>query len=221
MPVARLVALSLAFLGIPALLSITPPNGQTRPNGFVVLLKPEFVSRQVHHNILAPFLLAANDTTTTTGGVLPIEHDTLGGLDATVTQEEVPWGLQRNSQAARMNRSDDRAANFRYTYDNAARRGVVSISFSRIFEGYQDRDGFGHGTDVAGTAAVRVMDDKGSGCLLVDVIAPDQHIASDYIGGYMSPEDMVKQMKEVTADGIVRGLPTGRSNELVINVLRR
>ncbi|KZV97046.1 subtilisin-like protein [Exidia glandulosa HHB12029] len=415
---ARLVALSLAFVGVPALLSIAPPNSQTRPNGFVVLLKPESVSRRVHHDILAPFLSAANDTTTSllyewpeidavagtfsdaallalraaTGEVLAIEHDTLGGLDAIVTQEDAPWGLQRISQAARMNRSDDRAVNFRYTYDDAAGRGVDiyiidtgimlehkdfggRARWGKTFGGYQDRDGFGHGTHVgeclahhvasilkrwchltAGTAAgtrygvakaanpvaVRVMDDKGSGfvsdtiaavnwaahqaarvtkkpsvisislkfdpsdvldaavtaavragvhvtvsagnanadastqspararaaiCVggtqindtmasfsntgsLVDVMAPAQHIVSDYIGGVdsttvmsgtsmatphvaglvaylistegnMSPEDMVKRIKEVAADGVVRGLPAGTSNELVNNGLRR
>ncbi|KZV81141.1 subtilisin-like protein [Exidia glandulosa HHB12029] len=435
--VARLVALSLAFVGVPALLSISPPNGQTRPNGFVVLLKPESVSRRAHHNILAPFLAAANDTTTSllyewpeidavagtfsdaallalraaTGEVLAIEHDTLGGLDAIVTQEDAPWGLQRISQAARMSRSDDRAVNFRYTYEEAAGRGVDiyiidtgimlehkdfggRARWGKTFGGYQDRDGFGHGTHVgeclahrvasilkrspnatAGTAAgtrygvakaanlvaVRVMDDKGSGfvsdtiaavnwaahqaarltkkpsvisislkfdpsdvldaavtavrpspCLslpeieimvllggqsgrtchslrgqrergrldpvtrartggdisvggtqindtmasfsntgsLVDVMAPAQHIVSDYIGGVdsttvmsgtsmatphvaglvaylistegnMSPEDMVKRIKEVAEDGVVSGLPAGTSNELVNNGLRR
>ncbi|KZV97049.1 subtilisin-like protein, partial [Exidia glandulosa HHB12029] len=244
-----------------------------------------------------------------TGEVLAIEHDMLEGLDAIVTQEDAPWGLQRISQAARMNRSDDRAVNFRYTYDEAAGRGVdiyiidtgaLLFDFWFLLPESRCREQAscssirisGHvlagerlsedtrtatasdGTDVAGTAAgrrdgvaqaanlvaVRFMDEKRKQMAVVQVssllypsnssqapfldaaarslcyvIAPGMHIASDYIGGvdsttamsdtsmatlhvaglvayivstegYMSPEDMVKRIKEVAADSVVRGL---------------
>lgn len=143
-PTARFVALFLALHGLvqAALLSVPPASGGTRPNGYIVSLKPEaaavglldalnLTSSVLYawpalHAFAGVFGDAALLALRAADAVRAIEHDTRGALDARAVQTDAPWGLQRISQAARMPHpaADDSALDYTYTYDDAAGRGV-------------------------------------------------------------------------------------------------
>ncbi|KZV97054.1 serine protease [Exidia glandulosa HHB12029] len=153
-PLAPFVALSVALFGLAQAASVARPlsitatgNSPTRPNGYIVALKPSSVARRslraLHSNILqsftdaqvhyewpvlnafaGTFTDAALQALRTSDDVLSIEHDTIGDLDELVTQEDAPWGLQRISHVTKLARTDDTARNFTYTYDTSAGEGV-------------------------------------------------------------------------------------------------
>lgn len=134
--------------------------------------------------------------------VAEIEVDSIGGEEELLTQADAPWGLQRISQSDRLDRSDFGALDYEYVYDSSGGEGVdIYIIDSGInlnheqFEGrarwgvsangLPQRDGTGHGTHVAGTAAgkrvgvakaanlvaVRVLDDSGRGAVSAAISA--------------------------------------------------
>lgn len=218
----RFVALSLALLGVaeaaPGLVPVANSAVPTRPGGYIVTLKPEAVARRnltsVHRSILSSFSASESDikyewsrlnafagtfsdaallALRSSSEVAAIEADAIGHAEEFVTRTDAPWGLQRISQADRLDRSDVDALDYKYVYDSSAGKGVdiyiidtgVNIHHEE-FEGrarwgqnlgYPEEDRHGHGTHVAGTAAgkrvgvakaanliaVRVLDDFGNG----------------------------------------------------------
>ncbi|EJD51049.1 peptidase 1 [Auricularia subglabra TFB-10046 SS5] len=126
--------------------------------------------------------------------VAAIEHDTIGGVDEILTQTDATWGLQRISQVDRLDRSNYSALDYTYVYDSSGGKGVdiyiidtgINLDHQEFegrarwglsLNGYPQRDGYGHGSHVAGTAAgkrvgvakaanlvaVRILSDSGSG----------------------------------------------------------
>ncbi|EJD48763.1 peptidase 1 [Auricularia subglabra TFB-10046 SS5] len=197
----RFAVFALALFGVadaaPSLVSIASRKGSTRPGGYIVTLKEHAVARRsvstVQRSILNSFSAsdaqikyewpnlnafagtfsdAALLALRSSGDVAAIEHDTIGGVSALVTQRDAPWGLQRISQVAPLSSTNVSALDFSYVYDSSAGRGVdiyivdtgVIVEhhdfegrarWGAVFGGYPQGDGRGHGTHVAGTAAGR------------------------------------------------------------------
>lgn len=119
-----------------------------------------------------------------------------GIMHTMVTQTNAPWGISRLSSSTRLSNQNTNALTFTYTYDAAAGAGVDIFivdtgiltthtqfggraRWGETFGPYADRDGNGHGTHCAGTAAgsqygvakaanlvaVKVLSDAGSGAV--------------------------------------------------------
>ncbi|KAJ3576376.1 hypothetical protein NP233_g467 [Leucocoprinus birnbaumii] len=133
-----------------------------------------------------------------------------GIMHTMVTQTNAPWGISRVSSTARLSNQNTgiSALTFTYTYDAAAGSGVDIFivdtgiltthtqfggraRWGATFGGYADRDGNGHGTHCAGTAAgsqfgvaksanlvaVKVLSDAGSGAV-TDIVSGLNFVAS-------------------------------------------
>ncbi|KAJ2918818.1 hypothetical protein MD484_g1587, partial [Candolleomyces efflorescens] len=136
-----------------------------------------------------------------------IEEDGIMKTTATTTQTNAPWGLARLSSRTKLANQDASKLNFNYAYDDSAGTGVdiyiidtgVQVEhvdfggrarWAATFGGYQQKDGNGHGTHVAATAAgttygvakkaniyaIKVLSDEGSGNV-ADIVA-----ALNYVG---------------------------------------
>ncbi|XP_006464052.1 serine proteinase [Agaricus bisporus var. bisporus H97] len=131
-----------------------------------------------------------------------VESITEDGLMHTMTtQTNAPWGLARLSSTTRLSNQNAAALTFSYTFDASAGSGVDIFivdtgiltthnqfggraAWGETFGPYADRDGNGHGTHVAGTAAgsqfgvaksanvfaVKVLSDQGSGSI-TDIVS--------------------------------------------------
>ncbi|KAI0752522.1 subtilisin-like protein [Daedaleopsis nitida] len=192
----RLAALALAFVSavqagtLGSLVQIKAAKGPVVPNAYIVTLKPS-AQLSTHRDILRTFQRAESDVKyewaslhafagtfsddallalRQSDDVAAIEPDTVGGVDALMTQTDAIWNLQRISQVAKLASNSTTARNYMYTYDDSAGAGVdiyvvdsgVNVnhtefegraSWGTSFGGYPVGDGFGHGTHVAGTAA--------------------------------------------------------------------
>ncbi|KAI0760467.1 peptidase 1 [Fomes fomentarius] len=184
------LALITAVQGGP-LVNIKSTTAEKVPNGYIVSLKPG-ARLNAHRDILRNFARGDSDVKyewpnlnaiagkfsdealqafRESDDVAAIEHDTIGGVDAIVTQTGAIWNLQRISQVPKLTSNDTNARNYNYTYDDSAGEGVDiyvidsgiqlnhtefggRASWGKTFGGYGDNeDGLGHGTHVSGTAA--------------------------------------------------------------------
>ncbi|RXW13658.1 hypothetical protein EST38_g12201 [Candolleomyces aberdarensis] len=137
-----------------------------------------------------------------------IEEDGVVQTMATVTQTDAPWGLGRLSSQKKL---DSSRSTFEYTYDDSAGAGVdiyiidtgvhtEHVDFGGraywakkpVFGNYKQRDGHGHGTHVAATAAgtkygvakkaniyaIKVLSDTGSGTV-GDIVSAMDFVAKE------------------------------------------
>ncbi|KZV97876.1 serine protease [Exidia glandulosa HHB12029] len=175
------VALAVASLGTPVkMLTVESFAGQTKPNSFIVTLKPG-VSKDLHlqqnslissaithpewetdflHGFAGTFNQTQLDALRASGDVLRIEEN---GIMTTA-----PWGLARLSSRTPLTGSAT-ALNFTFRFDSTAGRGVDIFivdtgintahqdfggraTFATSFGGLPRTDDNGHGSHVAGTA---------------------------------------------------------------------
>ncbi|RPD55475.1 serine protease [Lentinus tigrinus ALCF2SS1-7] len=139
-----------------------------------------------------------------------IEEDGVSEGSATVFQNNAPWGLQRISQNPRLINQNPLDLNFTFKFDDSAGNGVdifiidtgIYLAhndfggravWGQTFGPYQNADGHGHGTHVAGIAgsttygvskrarlvAVKVLSDSGTG-INSDIIAGMDWVAQAY-----------------------------------------
>ncbi|KIM35761.1 hypothetical protein M413DRAFT_32226 [Hebeloma cylindrosporum] len=158
------------------------------------------VGSSVTHNweILNGFAANLDDTTLNFLRASPdVEFVAEDGIMHTMTtQTNAPWGIARLSSNTRLANQDSSALTFSYTFDASAGSGVDiyivdtgvltthtqfggRATWGATFGPYADRDGNGHGTHCAGTAAgsqfgvakaaniiaVKVLSDAGSGAV--------------------------------------------------------
>ncbi len=137
------LALITAVQGGP-LINIKSTAAEKVPNGYIVSLKPG-ARLNAHRDILRNFAREDSDVKyewpnlnaiagkfsdealqalRESDDVAAIEHDTIGGVDAIVTQTGAIWNLQRISQVAKLTSNDTNARNYNYTYDDSAGEGV-------------------------------------------------------------------------------------------------
>ncbi|KAM6496366.1 serine protease [Amanita muscaria] len=181
-----LLAATLPIFGAPSSsLTVEKANGQTSGKYIVTLKegidKTSLVSHvkttahvtdewSVINGFAAHLDTATLDFLRAHSDVASIAEDGMMSIDATITQTNAPWGLQRISQAAPLGRTDTGSLTFTYPYDSSAGTGVniyivdtgIYTAHSTFqgravwgatFGGYASADGNGHGTHVAGTSA--------------------------------------------------------------------
>ncbi|KIM41100.1 hypothetical protein M413DRAFT_445822 [Hebeloma cylindrosporum] len=194
-------AVSFSLLAISALASVTPLRTIERFNGpttgrYIIKVKAG-VSK---HNLLAKVGHTVTHNWEILNGFAGSDFVAADGMMHTMTtQTNAPWGLSRLSSNTRLANQDTNALSFSYTFDGSAGSGVdiyvvgVLTSHTQFggrarwgatFGGYADRDGNGHGTHCAGTAAgsqfgvaksaniiaVKVLSDAGSGSI-ADIVS--------------------------------------------------